>query len=90
MAHFAKIVDNRVEQIIVVDNADCAGGDFPESEQAGKDFIASIGLDGEWVQASYSGSFRGRYPGLNFVYDRENDVFVAPEGAPTHWSEVFE
>ena len=79
MAHFAKINNNIVEQVIVVANADCGDVEFPESEPVGQAFIASLGLEGEWLQTSYSGSFRGRYAGIGFVYDEVSDTFVAPE-----------
>jgi hypothetical protein len=78
MAHFARIEDGIVRQVIVVSNDDCAGGDFPASEDAGKAFIASLGLAGEWRQTSYSGSFRSKYAGIGDSYDAVNDVFVAP------------
>ena len=65
-----------MRQVIVVANEDCDGGDFPESEPVGQAFIASIGLDGEWLQTSYSGSFRGCFASLGFVYDEQNDLFV--------------
>lgn len=78
MAHFARINDNTVQQVIVVSNYDCGGGDFPASEAAGQAFIASIGLAGEWRQTSYSGSFRSKYAGIGDIYDAVNDVFVAP------------
>ena len=84
MAHFARIVNGTVGQVIVVNNADCGGGDFPESEAAGQAFIASIGLSGEWRQTSYNGNFRGKYAGIGDTYDAVNDVFVAPaiDGEP--------
>ena len=86
MAHFAEIDphNNRVRQVIVIGNADCGGGDFPESEAAGQAFIASIGLSGEWRQTSYNANFRGRYAGIGDTYDAVNDVFVAPaiDGEP--------
>jgi hypothetical protein len=53
MAHFAKIENDTVTQVIVVSNDDCGGGDFPESEPIGQAFIASLGLTGEWLQTSY-------------------------------------
>jgi hypothetical protein len=79
MAHFARILDNIVEQVIVISNDDCGGGDFPESEPIGQAFIASIGLAGEWLQTSYSGSFRGRYAGVGMTYSEELDEFVSPD-----------
>jgi hypothetical protein len=79
MAHFAKINNGTVSQVIVVRNDDCAGGNFPESEAAGQAFIASLGLAGEWRQTSYNSNFRGTYAGIGYTYDAVNDVFVAPE-----------
>ena len=76
MAHFAKVLDGRVRQVIVVANDDCGGGNFPESEPVGQAFIASIGLDGEWLQTSYSDSFRGCFASSGFLYDEQNDLFV--------------
>ena len=81
MAHFAEIDphNNRVRQVIVIANADCGGGDFPESEPIGQAFIASLGLAGEWKQTSYNANFRGIYAGIGCIYDAVNDVFVSPE-----------
>lgn len=78
MAHFAKAIDNIVIDVIVVANSDCGGGKYPESEPIGQAYIASLGLDGEWLQTSYSGSFRGRYAGPTYNYDPDLDEFVAP------------
>lgn len=75
MAHFAQIKDGRVVQVIVVSNDDAP------TEAAGKAFIASIGLDGEWVQTSYNnnsieGTSRGKYAGIGDTWD--GAVFKAP------------
>lgn len=78
MAHFAKIENNTVTQVIVVANNDCNGGEFPESESIGQAFIASIGLTGEWLQTSYHGNFRGKYAGIGDLYDANIDEFVTP------------
>ena len=78
MAHFAKVDNGIVREVIVIDNADCGGGDLPESESVGQAFIASIGLGGEFLQTSYSSSFRGTYAGQGFTYDADLDEFVAP------------
>jgi hypothetical protein len=78
MAHFAKIDNGTVSQVIVVSNDDCAGGDFPESEAAGQAFIAGLGLAGEWKQTSYNGNFRGTYAGIGFIYDAATDTFTPP------------
>jgi hypothetical protein len=78
MAHFAQVNNNIVEQVIVVANSDCDDLPFPESEPIGQAFIASLGLDGEWLQTSYHWNFRGTYAGIGYTYDAELDVFVAP------------
>jgi hypothetical protein len=78
MAHFARTDNNKVVEVIVVSNADCGGGTFPESEPIGQAFIASLGLTGTWLQCSYNGTFRGCYPGPGYVYVSATDVFEAP------------
>ena len=76
MAHFAQVSNGVVQQVIVVSNDDCAGGDLPESEPAGELFIASIGLLGDWVQTSYHANFRGKYAGIGDLWNGTD--FVAP------------
>ena len=85
MAHFARIDDGVVREVIVVSNSDCANGDYPLSEPIGQDFIAEIGLGGEWLQTSYNGNFRGSYAGIGYTYDADADVFLppVPEVPPT-------
>lgn len=78
MAHFAKIKNNIVEEVIVVNNSDCGNLDFPESEPVGQAFIASLGIEGEWKQTSYNGNFRNTYAGIGWTYDVELDEFIAP------------
>ena len=81
MAHFAKVENGVVQQIIVVSNDDCGGGEFPESELIGQEFIASLGLSGEWLQTSYNANFRGYYAGVNYTFNAnlgEYGEFVPP------------
>ena len=81
MAHFAKVENGVVQQIIVVSNDDCGGGEFPESEPIGQEFIASLGLSGEWLQTSYNANFRGYYAGVNYTFNSnlgEYGEFVPP------------
>jgi hypothetical protein len=80
MAHFAKVENGIVSQVIVVSNDDCGGGDFPTSEPVGQAFIASIGLTGEWLQTSYHANFRGKYAGIGDIWDGTNFISsVEPE-----------
>jgi len=78
MAHFVKMNGNICGQIIVVNNEDILDENGNESEAVGQAFIASIGLDGTWLQTSYNGSFRGRYAASGMKYDPELDEFVYP------------
>jgi hypothetical protein len=79
VAHFAQIIDDKVVQVIVISDDDCGGGLFPDSEKPGQEFIASLGLGGEWRQTSYNNNFRGLFAGIDYTFDRANNVFVAPE-----------
>ena len=79
MAHFAQVDDSGiVRQVIVVDNKDCGGGDYPASNSIGQAFIASIGLGSNWEQTSYNGNFRGKYAGQGDTFDPVADAFVSP------------
>jgi hypothetical protein len=77
MAHFAKIENNIVTEVLVV--AD-------ELEHRGEDFLANdLGLGGVWIQTSYNSNIRKQYAGIGFTYDANADVFVAPQPFPS-WS----
>lgn len=78
MAHFAKLENGLIQQVIVVSNNDCGGGEFPDSEPIGQAFIASLGFTGEWLQTSYHANFRGLYAGIGYTYDANLDEFVSP------------
>jgi hypothetical protein len=78
MAHFAKVDNGIVSQVIVVNNETLGNLEFPESETVGQEFIASLGLAGTWKQTSYNATFRGKYAGSGDTYDETNDVFVSP------------
>ena len=79
MAHFAQVDNNIVRNVIVINNSDCGGGDFPDSEPIGQAFIASMGIDGEWLQTSYNDNFRGTYAGQGMTYDPVLDEFISPQ-----------
>lgn len=82
MAHFAKINDKGiVEDIIVISNTDMLTKDGRESEIVGQRFIKSLGIEGKWIQTSYSGGLvngqdRGPYAGIGYSWD--GSKFVAP------------
>ncbi len=77
MAHFAKLDENNiVEHVIVIDNNNLLDTNGQESEEIGIVFINSIPeLQGRWIQTSYNSSFRGKYAGVGFTYNEEEDIF---------------
>jgi hypothetical protein len=79
MAHFAKIENNIVTQVIVINNEVITNNKGKEVEQLGIDFCKSLyGADTEWVQTSYNGTFRGKYAGVGNIYDSALDIFKSP------------
>jgi hypothetical protein len=77
MAHFARIENGIVREVIVV------GNDDAPDEATGQAFIASLGLTGDWVQTSYNnnpveGKSRGKYAGIGDLWDGEK--FMTPGG----------
>lgn len=63
MAHFAKIENGVVTQVVVVDNAHEANGEA---------YLNSLGLEGTWVQTSYNASFGKKFAGAGDTFDGEN------------------
>lgn len=77
MAHFARIENNIVVQVIVADTQEWC-------ESA---------LGGEWVQTSYNTyggvhtqggtPLRKNYAGIGYSYDRDRDAFIPPQPYPS-------
>lgn len=82
MAHFAKIENNIVVDLIVIDNNDIDGGQYPDSEPLGQAFIANLAslgesrLEGTWLQTSYNTLNGLHYPNGNkeFTFDENGNV----------------
>ena len=62
MAHFAKIDNNIVTEVIVAEK------DFINSGLVGDEFL--------WVQTSYNDNFRKYYAGVGMTYDKTRDAFI--------------
>jgi hypothetical protein len=79
MAHFAKVIDGKVSQVIVAE---------PEFFQT---FVDSS--PGEWIQTSYNTyggvhklggtPLRKNYAGIGFTYDSARDAFIPPPPFPS-------
>jgi hypothetical protein len=75
MAHFAKVVDGKVTQVIVAE---------PEFFET---FVDTS--PGEWIQTSYNTHggehtlggtpLRKNYAGIGYTYDRVRDAFIPPQ-----------
>ena len=95
MAHFAQLDENNVvTQVIVISN------EVASDEETGKDFLASIGFEGTWIQTSYNTQggvhllggtpARWNYAGIGYSYDPIRDAFIPakPEDTETHTWEL--
>ena len=79
MAHFAKVVDGKVTQVIVAEK------EFFDT------FVDSS--PGEWIQTSYNTHggvhknggtpLRKNYAGIGYSYDRTKDAFISPKPYPS-------
>jgi len=77
MAYFAQInEDSVVTEVIAVNNETLDYLPYPESEPVGQAFIASLGIQGLFLQTSYNNNFRGTFAGIGYTYDAVTDVFV--------------
>jgi hypothetical protein len=81
MSHFAKVVDGIVKEVLVVEQ------DFIDEGHLGDPSL--------WIQTSYNTrgnihygqdgnpdggvALRGNYAGIDYIYDKENDVFYTPK-----------
>jgi hypothetical protein len=88
MAHFAKMEDNIVREVIVVDNEVLENKSFPESEPLGIAFCKSLfGNETEWKQCSYNATFRKNYPGSGFSFVADlnlpDGAFISPSPYPS-------
>lgn len=70
MAHFAKIVDGIVVDVVVVDN---------EHESNGEAYLNSLGLEGTWVQTSYNATFGKKYAAIGDTYVASTGNFKPPQ-----------
>jgi hypothetical protein len=75
MAHFAKIENGYVTEVIVINNDVILDESGNESEAIGAEFCQNL-FGGEWVQTSYNKKFRGKFAGSGDFWDGKN--FIPP------------
>lgn len=78
MAHFARIKNNIVKEVIVVNNDVLLDENGVEQESIGIEFCRNL-FGGDWIQTSYNGNFRKNYAGVEYTYDPQRDAFIAPK-----------
>jgi hypothetical protein len=78
LAHFAKLKNNIVQQVIVVSNQDILDEQGQESEEKGIAFCSNL-LGGTWKQTSYNSNIRKNYAGIGYTYDEGRDAFIPPK-----------
>ena len=80
MAHFAKLdEDNKVTEVVVVDNSVIEDENGDEQESLGQAFLKGLyGDDTVWQQTSYNNNIRGIYATVGYTYDASTDKFIPP------------
>lgn len=72
MAYFAKINNESIVEAVI------AIPDHHESN--GLQFInEDLKLQGHWIRTSFNGKIRKQFAGKNYIYDKNNDIFIAPQ-----------
>ena len=82
MAHYAKIENNIVTEVITIDNTDILNSNGVEEEALGSQFCTEM-LGGTWVQTSYNGSIRKNYASIGSTYDVARDAFIEASPFPS-------
>jgi hypothetical protein len=76
MAHFARIENEIVREITVVNNEILLDENGIEQEMLGIDFLKTLfGSETNWVQTSYNGNFRGHYAVCGMRYKKDQGRF---------------
>ena len=77
MAHYAKLDNNNVIAVHVVNNSVI---DPENEEQSGADYLNDLyGIKAVWKQTSYNGKIRFNYAGVGYTYDEVRDGFIPPK-----------
>jgi hypothetical protein len=74
MAHFAKVENGIVTNVLVVAN---------EHEDNGQEYLNGLGLEGDWIQTSYHGNIRKKFAGIGDEYLADKDAFRPPPPFPS-------
>jgi hypothetical protein len=96
MAHFAKLgPNNKVIQVLTLDNANMLNSDGVEDETVGQQYLEQHNNwpAQMWIQTSYNTSsnqhkqggtvFRGNYAGVGYEWDEANNIFWPKKPYPS-------
>jgi len=96
MAHFAKLgFNNKVIQVLTLNNSDMLNADGVEDESVGQQYLEQHNnwTAQMWIQTSYNTSggthknggtpFRGNYAGIGYTWDEENQIFWSKKPYPS-------
>lgn len=76
MAHFARVVNGTVTEVIVINNEVIGNASGLDGEAVGVAFCQSLyGADTLWAQTSYSSAFRSKFAGIGDTFDGSNFIF---------------
>lgn len=71
MAHYAEIINNKVNQVLVMSN------DMSHEERL--QWLYDNVSNNEWIQTSYNGKVRAKFAGVGDEYHRDIDAFLSPK-----------
>ena len=85
MAHFAQLdANNKVIDVVVIDNSDMLDPEGNESEILGIAFLQNLfGSATQWKQYSYNANFRKNGAHKGCTYDEERDAFIHIQPYPS-------
>lgn len=92
MAHFAKIENNKVIQVAVVENAVIRDVNGDEQESLGQEFLRSIHNEPNavWLQCSYNHNIKNIFPCAGYDYDPSKDEFYPVKPFPSWvWNKEY-
>tara|TARA_R110000782_G_scaffold88426_1_gene170628 strand:- start:65 stop:427 length:363 start_codon:yes stop_codon:yes gene_type:complete len=80
MAHFAKIgLNNKVINVVKVNNNELLDADGVEQEVLGVQFLEGTTGWALWKQTSYNATIRKNFAGIGHTYDEGRDAFIPPK-----------
>lgn len=74
MSHWAELDKNNIVLRVTV-------GDNNEADEGYQWLLDNLG--GTWIQTSYNAKIRGKFAGIGDSYNKDEDIFIAPQPYPS-------